>query len=106
MRKLIGKDAFTVARIIKKSGLKDNLDAIQVMGENPDYTKLGIKIFMVIVEGCANKDVDKEVFAFLDDILEVKNTDKMDLFELIELIKEYAEENDLKRFLSLVGSTI
>lgn len=107
MRKLIGKDVFTVARIIKKSNLKKELEnvAMEVTKET-DYKKVGVKVFMAVIEGCANEGVENEIFKFLDDVLQVQNTSEMDIFELIELVKGYAKENDLKRFLALVGSTM
>lgn len=107
MRKLIGKDAFTVARIIKKSNLKKELENVSIeASQETDYKKIGVKVFMIVIEGCANEGVEHEVFKFLNDVLEVQNTSEMDIFELIELVKAYAKENDLKRFLALVGSTI
>lgn len=105
MRKLQGKDMFTVAKIIKKADIKDKLASMMDTKEK-DVTKVGVKVFITIIEGCANEGVDKEIFNFLNDVLEVGNTADMDIFELIELVKAYAKENDLKRFLSLVGSTI
>ena len=103
MRKLIGKDAFAVARIIKKSGIKNELAELEFNG---DYSKLGLKVFITIFETLSSQGLEQEVFAFLNDILGVEDTSNMDIFELIELIKEYAKANDLKRFLSLVGSTL
>lgn len=105
MRKLKGKDTFTVLRIIKKAGIKEELANLMALGEK-NASKVGVKVFMTIVEGCGNQGVDEEIFAFLDDVLEVQNTKEMDLFELVELLKDFAKVNDLKRFLSLVGSTL
>lgn len=107
MRKLLGKDAFTVSRIIRKSNLKKEIESIiENVEKGTDYTQLGVKVFMAVFESCAHEGVENEIFSFLDDILEIPNTSEMDIFELIELIKKYSKENDLKRFLSLVGSTV
>lgn len=104
MRKLIGKDAFKMARILKKSGIKNKLDSIEI--DTSNYTKVGVNVLMTIIEACSEQGVEDEVFAFLDDVLEINGTSNMDLFELIEHIKLFAKENDLKRFLSVVGSTL
>lgn len=107
MRKLQGKDLFTVSRILKKANIKEELVSMMAGVTNEaDAGKVGLKAFLTLIEACGNDGVDAEVFKFLDDVLEVKGTKTMDLFDLIELIKQLAAENDLKRFLSLVGSNL
>lgn len=106
MKKLNGTHVFKVARIIKKAKLGDKVAELYG-GKKQDATKLGIKVFMTIVESAGEEGVDKEVFALLNELLEVENSEEMDVFELLDLLKSYGEQNDVKGFLSkVVGLTI
>lgn len=103
MKNLQGKHVFKVARIINKAKLGDKIAGLYT-GKKQDVNKLGYKILMTIVESAGEEGVDKEVFALLDELLEVKNSAEMDVFELIDLLKLYGQQNDVKSFLSKVVS--
>lgn len=101
MKKLNGTHVFKVARIMKATKLGDKLAELY-SGKKQDPTKLGIKVFMTVIESAGEEGVDRLVFNLLDELLEIQNSAEIDLDELIDLLKAYGEQNDVKGFLAKV----
>lgn len=93
MRKILTKDIFTLARIIKKANVKEELKKIDL--KKAEVNEVGMTIIFTIVE--AGAVAESEIYKLIEDITG-KNIENMELKETIELIKELAKENDLIRF--------
>jgi|SRR5690625_159556 len=109
MRKLTPKDAFSLARILKKTNIKETLQTFISQGQSAedddDVNNLGIDVMFAIVEACANEGIEDEIYKFLSGPFEMdpKEIESMDLDKLINMLKQLAEENDLKRFFNFAG---
>lgn len=99
MRKLIFKDAMSLARIMKKCNLKTELNCIaeKFTGDNVNLEKAGVEIVMTVFEACGSEEVEKEVYTFLGSIFE-KDIETMSLEAVVENFKQLAKENNLSSF--------
>ena len=72
MRDLEFRDAFTVARLIKKTKIKDTLPEIIRKGkeDGTSVEGIGVDAFLCILEGAGEEGVENEVAKFLADVTE------------------------------------
>lgn len=103
MRKLKTSDVFSLARLIKISGIRGELTEIvtkiQDNGEL-DLRKVGIDTVFVIIEALSEKKAEQEIYDLLAPIMEVEpaEVENMGLEELLAALKKIGEENDLESF--------
>ncbi len=104
MRKLALKDAFALARIIKAANVKKEIIAfasdIRARGEEINAEAVGMEFLATLVESCADKNVEQQLYALYADL---KGTDIHTVaeygFETVKAdVKELVEQNDLKSF--------
>lgn len=93
MRKILTKDVFSLARIIKKANVKEELKKVDL--KKADVYEVGMTMIFTIVE--AGSIAEKEIYKLIEDITG-KNIEDMELQETIELLKEIEKENDLMSF--------
>lgn len=107
MRKLVTKDVFKLARIIKKGNIKQELadlaERFSKKEVKPTAERVGYEIVITIVEACGNKDVEKEIYSLLGDIFEEQDIENMSIETLIGRITQLAKENDLGSFFKLAS---
>ena len=75
MRKIKTKDVFTMARIIKLSGAKDEfaetLRASQ-SSDAGDAGKIGVDLIMTLCSACGEEAIEKKLYELVGDIAEMK----------------------------------
>ncbi len=107
MRKLGIKDAFSLARIIKNAGIKNELAEFGAMvmerrkkGEETPLQEVGVEAFLTMVSSFADEKIEQEFYKLYADIKGV-SAEEVSLItpkELAEDVKEIISENDLKSF--------
>lgn len=106
MRKLIGKDIFEAFRIIKKAGLKEELQplikslASKVKEDGVNIEDIGISTILTIIEIMTEKKAEQGIWEFLAGPFEMAAGDvaELDFADLMDKFDQLVEDNDLKRF--------
>ena len=111
MRSLKTSDLFSFARVIKASGVREELtDYIQrlSMQENTDLSKIGFNTMLMIMEALSDKKAEKAIYEALAPVFEMTVDQIQDLppKDLFDLLKQMAEENDLANFMGSVFGTL
>lgn len=100
MRKIITKDVFKLARLIKHSGAKEELTDILGASREADASEIGLKAVMTLISACGEENTEKEIYELLSGIAEKKPSEieNMALEDLKELLEDIADENNLSDF--------
>lgn len=106
-RKLAFKDAFAVAAIVKKAGIRNEFAEIAnkaLKSEEKDIEKIGVNMFLALVENAVSAQDD--ICNLLASICgktasEVENAD---MSEIVELAKDICEKNDIASFFRSASS--
>lgn len=111
MRKLNTSDVFAFARIIKASGMREELKAIIrdiSSKENWDVEEIGMDSVLAIMEALAEKKSEAAICEMLAGPLEMsaEEVQTLELPELAECIRQLISENDLKSFFSFVSGIV
>lgn len=111
MRKLKAPDIFNCARVIKASGIREELvDYLQKISEQDDLNteRVGINTILMIIEALSEKKAEHAIYEFLAPIFEmsVSEVEEMPLPEFLASLKQLAEENDLPNFLGSVSGIL
>ena len=111
MRSLKTSDLFSFARVIKASGVREELtDYIQrlSMQDNTDVSKIGFNTMLMIMEALSDKKAENAIYEALAPVFEMTVDQIQDLppKDLFDLLKQMAEENDLANFMGSVFGTL
>ena len=109
MRKLQTGDLFGFGRVIKASGIREELVSyLQKITTETDVTKVGMTTILMIIEALSAKNAESAFYDVLAPVFEVKASDieSMPPHELFANIKQMAEENDLLNFFDSVFGTL
>lgn len=111
MRTLQTSDLFSFARVIKASGVREELaDYIRKLSkqENADVDRVGFNTMLMIIEALSDKKAEKAVYDALAPVFEMTadQVEKMPPKDLFDMLKQLAEENDLVNFLGSVSDTL
>jgi len=109
MRKLRTGDLFSFARVIKASGIREDLiEYLQKITKDADKEKVGINTIFILIEALADKKAERAVYECLAPVFEMEadEVENMPPAELISLLKQMAEENDLPSFFASVFGTL
>jgi len=111
MRSLKTSDLFSFARVIKASGVREELtDYIQRLSkkDNTDVSKIGFNTMLMIMEALSDKKAEKAIYEALAPVFEMTVDQIQDLppKDLFDLLKQMAEENDLANFMGSVFGTL
>lgn len=109
MRKLNIKDAFTLARIIKKADIKEEIadfaNRIAVKKNSKDETvnteAVGLEFVVTLLSSLSSKEIEQEIYALLADIrgdITADEVSKLSIPEVLDNIKTIIRENDIKSF--------
>lgn len=115
LRTLSAKDIFPLSKIISCIGVKEfracfENDAIknaaQKKGDNPDYTSVGIGVFLDlagIILGNLPK-CEKDIFDFLASIssLSRKEIEEMDMGSFAQMVMDVIQKPEFKDFIQVV----
>lgn len=115
LRTLGAKDIFPLSKIISSIGVKEfracfESDAIRRMvqqgGENPDYTSVGITVFLDIagiILGNLPK-CEKDIFEFLASISDLsrKQIEEMDMGSFAQMVMDVIQKQEFKDFIQVV----
>ena len=109
MRKLRTGDLFSFARVIKASGIREDLiNYLQKITKDADVERVGINTIMILIEALADKKAEWAVYECLAPVfeMEAEEVENMPPSELISMLKQMAEENDLPSFFGSVFGTL
>jgi len=102
MRKLNTSDVFALARVVRVSGLRAELQELikNAANRNARVEDVGIGGFLTIMEALAEKKSESAIYEVLAGPLELEpgQVASMPLDEMVQKLKQLEEENDLKSF--------
>lgn len=112
MRKLITADVFAFARVIKASGMREQLTAyvrkLAAQDEKLDVEAVGYEGMLVMIEALAERKAETALYEALAAIAEMKPDEVKNLppADFFRLFKEIAEENDVEAFFGYVSDIL
>lgn len=115
MRKLNIKDAFTLARIIKKADIKEEIsdfaNRIAVKKNGKDETvnteAVGLEFVITLLTSLSNKETEQEFYSLLADIrgdITADEVSKLSIPEVLGDVKKIIKENDIKSFFTSLSA--
>jgi hypothetical protein len=107
MRKLNTSDVFAMARIVRASGVRNELRPLikaAAQSERP-VEDVGIDGFLCILEALAEQKAENAIYAALSGPFEMtpNEVETLPLDQLVEQLKALVAENDLKHFFDCVS---
>ena len=108
MRKLRTADLFSFARVVKASGIREELVTyMQGISADADREKVGMNTILMIIEALSEKKAERAVYEALAPVFEMNVTEveTMSPSELFAKLKQMGEENDLSGFFDLLFGT-
>lgn len=120
MRKLNTADVFAAARVIRASGMRDQLlPIIQKAAEETKaaedkkamdaiLSRIGINGFLTVLEALAERKSEAAIYEVLAGPMEcsAEDVEDMPLEDLIPMLRQIAEENQLKDFFGYVSGIL
>lgn len=111
MRALKTSDIFSFARVIKASGIREDLvNYLQKISAQDDLNteRVGINTILMIIEALSDKKAEKAIYEALGPIFEksAAEVEEMAPSELISSLKQLAEENDLTDFFGSLSNIL
>ena len=120
MRKLNTADVFAAARVIRASGMRDQLlpviqkaaaeanNAEDEKAKDAILSKIGINGFLTVLEAMAERKAESAIYEVLAGPMECSSEDveKMPLEDLLPKLRQIAEENQLKNFFGYVSGIL
>lgn len=115
MRKLNIKDAFTLARIIKKADIKEEIadfaNRIAVKKNSKDEMvnteAVGLEFVITLITSLSNKETEQEFYSLLADIrgdITADDVSELSIPEVLDNIKTIIRENDIKSFFTSLSA--
>lgn len=115
MRKLSIKDAFTLARIIKKADIKEEIadfaNRIAVKNNSKDETvnteAVGLEFVITFITSLSNKETEQEFYSLLADIrgdITADEVSKLSIPDVLDNVKTIVRENDIKSFFTSLSA--
>lgn len=101
MKKLQTSDLFAAMRIVKASGIKDELtQLVKGLMDKEDTETIGITGALTIIEALSGAGAEQEIYKFLAPLAEktVDEIKAMSLDEFVGLLEQIKEANDLHAF--------
>ena len=107
MRKLQTGDLFSFARVIKKSGIREDLVGyLQKVNAESDKEQVGMETILMIIEALSG--AEGAVYEALAPVFEMKASEVQAMHpkEFFALLKQLSEENDLPSFFDSLFGTL
>ena len=106
MRKLKTADLFSFARVIKASGIREDLvKYLGTLKSDSDREQVGMTTILMIIEALSDKKAEADLYDALGAVFEC-DVESMPPSELFSNLKQMAEENDLANFFNSVFGTL
>lgn len=110
MRKLNTSDVFAMARVVRASGMREELRGLikQAAETDAKVEDVGIDGFLTILEALAEKKAEAAIYEVLAGPFQTtaQEVASMQLDELMENLKRLVEENDLTRFFTWLSGIL
>ena len=112
MRKLITADVFAFARVIKASGMREQLTSyvrkLASQDKELDVEAVGYEGLLVMIEALAERKAENALYEALGSIADLKPEEIRNLppAEFFNLFKEIFEENDIQAFFGYVSGIL
>lgn len=110
MRKLITADVFATARIIKASGMREELKQLikRAVNSGESAENIGIEGFLVIAEALAEKNSENAIYAALAGPFEMSAEDvaALPLDELMANLAELVQSCNVSNFFKNVSGIL
>lgn len=110
MRNLLTADLFKAVRVIKTSGLKEEVKPLLRMAADgkADITNVGIEGILTVIGALAENGVEKQLYEFLSGPFEMdpKEIAALDIVELSEKIQWLWKEGNLQPFFGQLSGLI
>lgn len=111
MRKLNTADVFALARIVRASGVRNELIRLiqKVQNQNhPDLEAIGMEGMMVVLEAMAEPGAEQKIYEALAGPMEMEPETLAAIppQEFFALLKQLAEENEIKTFFGWVSGIL
>ena len=112
MRKLITADVFAFARVIKASGMREQLTSyvrkLAAQDKELDVEAVGYEGLLVMIEALAERKAENALYEALGSIADLKPEEIRNLppAEFFNLFKEIFEENDIQAFFGYVSGIL
>jgi hypothetical protein len=110
MRKLQTQDVFIALRAISKANLKEEIRPIlkKAIEEKMTIEDAGIESILSLLEFVSQHKCEQAFYEVLSGPFEmtVDEVKKLDLVVLVDNLETLAEENDLKRFFTILAGLI
>ena len=112
MRKIITADVFAFARVIKASGMREQLTAfirkLAAQDKELDVEAVGYEGLLVMIEALAERKAEAALYEALASVAEttpdeIRNLPPADFFRLF---KDIAEQNDVEAFFGYVSDIL
>lgn len=115
MRKLSIKDAFTLARIIKKADIKEEIadfaNRIAIKNNSKDEMvnteAVGLEFVITLLTSLSNKETEQEFYSLLADIrgdITSDDVSKLSIPEVLDNVKAIIRKNDIKSFFTSLSA--
>ena len=109
MRKLRTADLFSFARVIKASGIREELVGyLKTITAESDKERVGMNTILMLIEALSDKKAESAIYDALAPVFEMgaDEVEMMSPSELFAKLKQMAEENDLPNFFNSVFGTL
>ena len=107
MRALKTSDLFSFARVIKASGIREDLvKYLQKITADSDKEEVGLTTILMIIEALSDKKAEAALYEALAPVFEVDDIESMPPAELFAKLKQMSEENDLANFFNSVFGSL
>jgi len=112
MRKLVTSDVFALARIIKASGMREQLTTfvkgLAAQDKPLEVESVGYEGILVMIEALAERKAEAAIYEALASIMETTPDSVKNLppAEFVAALKEIGEENDIKSFFAYVSGIL
>lgn len=109
MRKIQTKDIFSAMRIVKKSGMKQQLiPLIEKAAGAEDVAQIGIEGFLTVMEVLSENNAERAMYEVLAGPFEMtaREVETLELDELASMLGELGEQNNLRNFFKALSGLI
>lgn len=111
MKKIQTSDLFNALRIVKESGIKDDIAKLIRQysdGQEHDVKSVGINGVLSIVDAMASAGAEREIYKFLAALAETEPDaiKDMEIGDFVTLLEEIGKENDIPAFFTRLSGLI
>lgn len=111
MRKLITRDVFALARLVRASGARQELQKIvKDLGNKTEdeinVESVGIDGMLAILECCGERKAEAAFYEMIEDIAEVKGVSELPVEDFFEILSLINRDNDLPGFFKRVSGIL